>query len=45
MSLRMPTSSFIGHILTELFEKTDNWRKIYGQTNSTCYTSNDDVPK
>ena len=35
----MPILSFIGHILTELFEKTDNWRQVYKQTNSTFYTS------
>ena len=31
--------SFMGHILTELFEKTDNWRQVYKQTSSTFYTS------
>ena len=37
----MQIFSFIGHTLTELFRKTDNWRKIYKQTSSTFYTSND----
>ena len=33
-----------GYTLTELFRKPDNWRKIYKQTSSTFYTSND-VPR
>ena len=37
----MPIFNFIGYTLTELFRKLDNWRQIYKQTNSTCYTSND----
>ena len=37
----MQIFSFIGYTLTELFRKTDNWRKIYKQTSSTFYTSND----
>ena len=36
----MSIFSFIGHILTELFGKTDNWQKIYKQTSLTFYTSN-----
>ena len=37
----MPILGFTGHILTELLGKTDNWRQIYKQTNSTSYLSND----
>ena len=37
----MPSFSFIGYILTELFRKPDNWRQIYKQTSSTFSTSND----
>ena len=37
----MPSFSFIGYTLTELFRKPDNWRQIYKQTSSTFYTSND----
>ena len=36
----MPSFSFIGYTLTELFRKTGNWRQIYKQTSSTFYTSN-----
>ena len=37
----MPSFSFIGYILTELFRKPDNCRQIYKQTSSTFSTSND----
>ena len=37
----MPISSFIEHILTELFRKTDNWRQIHKQTNLIFDTSNE----
>ena len=30
----------IGHVLTELFGKTDEWRQIYKQTSLAFYTSN-----
>ena len=32
--------SIIGHILAELFGKTDNWQQIYKQTNLIFYSSN-----
>ena len=37
----MPVFSFIGHLLTEFFRKTDNWSQIYKQKSVTSYTSND----
>ena len=37
----MPIFTFIGHILTALFGKTDNWRQMHKQTNSTFYSSNE----
>ena len=37
----MAILGFTGHILTELLGKTDKWRQIYKQTNSTSYLSND----
>ena len=37
----MPSFSFIGYNLAELFRKSDNWWHIYKQTSSTFYTSND----
>ena len=36
----MPSFSFIGYTLTELFRKPDNSRQIHKQTSSTFYTSN-----
>ena len=35
----MPLFSSIGHILQELFGKTDKW--IYNQTNATLYALGD----
>ena len=37
----MPSFTFIGYTLTELFRKSDNWRQMYKQTSSTFCTSND----
>ena len=37
----MPIFSFIKYTLTKLFIKPDNWQRIYKQTSSTFYTSND----
>ena len=37
----MTIFSFIGHILTKLFEKYDNWRQIYEQVIPTFYTASD----
>ena len=36
----MPSFSFVGYTLTELFRKPDNWQQIYKQTSSSFYTSN-----
>ena len=33
----MAIFSITGHILTELFGKTDDWQQIYKQTNSNIY--------
>ena len=37
----MPIFSFVEYTMTESFRKPDNRRKIYKQTSSTFYTSND----
>ena len=37
----MPSFSFVGYTLVELFRKSENWRQIYKQTSSTFYKSND----
>ena len=37
----MSIFSFIRHTLTELFEKTDNWRQIYKQTSLNFNPLND----
>ena len=37
---RMQISRFIGHTLSEVFGKTDNWRQIYKETSLAFYTSN-----
>ena len=36
----MPIFNFTGYTPTELFRKTDIWLRIYEQTSSTFYTSN-----
>ena len=37
----MPIFTIIGHILTELFGKSDKWWQIYKQMSSNLYMSND----
>ena len=32
--------NFLGHLLTELVRKTENWRQKNKQTSSSFYTSN-----
>ena len=37
----MPIFSFIGHILAELFGKSDNYQQTYKQANLNFYSSNE----